>query len=373
VAISGEDSATFPEPGAASTAWAVYRPLFPYTRYVHVAGRDGEMDMQGLRLAIFAAVLAAALPARAHHSRARFDDGVTAIQGTVTRFSWTNPHVYIEIEAAGDGSGTWRVETDAIPILLRSGWTPASLAPGDRVLVRLNPSKQAQEREGLLVSVAKEDGSVLLPRAHFERDLAPNRAAARSDSLAGVWELPFGDTGDFMRRWGQVRLTAKGQAGKDAFTPEDRPAGQCIGTPTPMLMGMPYLNQIELGDDRVILRSEFFDVERVVYMDGRGHPENGPRTIQGHSIGRWEDGGTLVVDTRLFADHRAPIRGPNEGVPGGAQRHVVERYRLSEDGTRITIDVRVEDPEYLAEPFEGSLEWVLVPDFGLASFTCAPQ
>jgi len=119
----------------------------------------------------------------------------------------------------------------------------------------------------------------------------------------------------------------------------------------------------------VILRSEFFDVERSVYLDGRPHPDNLPYTIQGHSIGWWEDD-TLVVDTRLLAEHRAPIRGPNEGVPGGEQRHVVERYRLSEDGTRVTIDVHVEDPEYLAAPFEGRLEWVYVPDFELSSFSC---
>jgi hypothetical protein len=80
----------------------------------------------------------------------------------------------------------------------------------------------------------------------------------------------------------------------------------------------------------------------------------------------------LVVDTRLLADHRAPIRGRNEGVPGGAQRHVVERYRVSDDGLRVTIDVLVEDPEYLAAPFEGTLEWTYVPDFKLSSFTCTP-
>lgn len=328
--------------------------------------------MRSPKFAVFIGAIAVALSVQAHHSRAGFEDSVAAVQGTVTRFSWTNPHVYIEVEATSDGGEQWLVETDAIPILLRSGWTPDSLKTGERVLVRLNPGKEGQERHGLLISVAKEDGSVLLPRAHFERDLAPQREWATATSLAGVWELPFGETGDFLRVWRDVRLTAKAQAAKDAFTPEDRPAGHCIETPTPMLMAMPYLNEIALLDDRAIIRSEFFDVERIVYLDGRMHPESGPRSIQGHSIGWWEDE-TLVVDTRLLADHRAPIRGPNEGVPGGSQRHVTERYRLTEDGTGVTIDVRVEDPEFLAEPFEASLAWVYVPDFELASFKCTPQ
>jgi len=312
---------------------------------------------------------------QAHHSRAGFEtDSVAAVRGVVASFSWTNPHVSIEVDVTDESGRTerWHVETDAIPILLRSGWSPDSLRVGEPVLVRVNPGKEGQEHYGLLVSVAKEDGSVLLPRAHFERDLAPGREAAHADSLAGVWELPFGDTGDFMRRWGQAQLTDKGRAAKEAFTPEDRPAGQCIPTPTPMLMAMPYLNEIELGDDRVLLRSEFFDVERVVYMDGREHPADSERTIQGHSIGWWE-GDALVVDTRLLADHRAPIRGRNEGVPGGAQRHVVEKYQLSADRTHVTIDIRVEDPEYLSEPVEGTIEWVYVPDFELSGFTCQLQ
>ena len=139
-----------------------------------------------------------------------------------------------------------------------------------------------------------------------------------------------------------------------------------------MLMGMPYLNEIELREDTVVLRSEFLNAERTVFMDGRRHPENGQRTNQGHSIGWWEDD-VLVVDTTLFEDHRAPIRGPNEGVPSGAQRHVVERYTLSEDGTRVLIEFSVEDPEYLAEPFTGTLEWVYAPEFELSGFSCDRQ
>ena len=120
------------------------------------------------------------------------------------------------------------------------------------------------------------------------------------------------------------------------------------------------------------MRSEFFNSERMIHMDGRAHPENGERTNQGHSIGRWE-GEVLVVDTRLFADHRAPIRGPNEGVPSGAQRHVVERFHLSEDRTRLIVDFVVEDPEYLGEPFSGSLELYHAPELEMLGFNCDPE
>ncbi len=330
--------------------------------------------MRSIQLCLTGSLLGLCLAAGAHHSRAGFDlDSITAFEGRVTSFNWSNPHVYIEVEAT-DGSGTganWVIETDAIPILLRSGWTPQSVGVGDAVLVRANPGKPGNEQHGLLVSLAKDDGTILLPRAHFERDLAPARSTARAESLAGVWELPFGETGDFMTRWAVHPLTPAGLAGFESFTPGDRPSGKCISNPTPQFMAMPFLNEIELLDDRVIMRSEFLDAERVIYTDGRGHPADGPRTNQGHSIGRWE-GDTLVVDTTLFADHRAPIRGPREGVPSGAQRHVVERLRLNDAGTGVDIEFTVEDPEFLAEPFTGTLEWRYVPDFELSSFTCTP-
>ena len=69
-------------------------------------------------------------------------------------------------------------------------------------------------------------------------------------------------------------------------------------------------------------------------MDGRGHPENGERTNQGHSIGFWE-GEVLVVDTALFADYRS---GSLDGVPSGAAKHVVERYSLSPDRTQLIVE-----------------------------------
>ena len=228
-----------------------------------------------------------------------------------------------------------------------------------------------QERHALLVSVRKEDGTILKPRSHFERSFSDPLSRASAKDFSGVWELPFGETGDFSQRWRAAALTDKGAAAKAAFRSIDRPSGKCIGTPTPMLMAMPYLNEIELREDTVVIRSEFLNAERMIYMDGRGHPEKGTRTNQGHSIGRWE-GDVLVIDTVLFADHRAPIRGPNEGVPSGEQRHVVEWYTLSEDSARVLIEFSVEDPEYLAEPFAGTLEWVYLPDFELSGFSCTP-
>ena len=51
----------------------------------------------------------------------------------------------------------------------------------------------------------------------------------------------------------------------------------------------------------------------------------------------------------------------------------MERFRLSEDRTRLLIDFRVEDPEYLAEPFTGTGEWVYMPELELIGIDCDPD
>lgn len=312
------------------------------------------------------ALLLCAASVSAHHSRAGFAmDSVVAVQGTVTRFDWSNPHVFIYVES--DDGAEWEIETDAIAILARNGWTSDALEPGDVVSVRGNPGKEPGARHALLVSVRTADGRVLAPRG----DVDATRAVARASDISGVWELPT-DYGDFNERWAAASLTEKGAAALAEYDSQlHRPATRCIAMSSPGLLTMPFLNEIQIEDEVVTIRSEFFNSERTIYTDGRGHPENGERTNQGHSIGRWEDD-VLVVDTRLFADHRAPIRGPNEGVPSGAQRHLMERFYLSEDRTRLIVEFVVEDPEYLAEPFSGRLELVYSPELEMLGFDCDP-
>jgi hypothetical protein len=158
-----------------------------------------------------------------------------------------------------------------------------------------------------------------------------------------------------------------------AYSEADNPTAKCVPYPTPMLTTLPYLNEIDVRGDRIVIRSEFFSVDRTVYMDGRIHPRDGARTTGGHSIGRWE-GDVLVVDTALFADHRAGNSlGPSSGLASGSRKHVVERYRLSDDRARLLVDLVVEDPEYLAEPFTVSTEWDYAPQQRLLRFGCAPE
>jgi hypothetical protein len=108
----------------------------------------------------------------------------------------------------------------------------------------------------------------------------------------------------------------------------------------------------------VLLRDEFWEVIRTVYMDGRTHPPADQRFQQGHSTGRWE-GDMLVVETTNFTDN---AWGTARGIPSGAQKHVVELYQLTDSGATLTIDFTLADPEYLTAPIAGSEKWRYVPN-----------
>ena len=305
----------------------------------------------------------------AHHSEAGFDvETVVAFQGTVTEVAWRNPHVYVRVQAATDSGGTaeWEVETGGIPLLERSGWHRDSLQPGDSVTVRGHPAREPGRAYALLLSLEKADGSVL------QQQVTNSEATDTATSLAGTWKGNLANLEDLSQGFRSIPLTPEGAAAQAAFDVNtEHPAASCIPYPTPaVILGSGFwLSQIEPSRDVVTIRNEWFDVERTIYMDGRDHPEGGERTIQGHSIGRWE-GDTLVVDTTNFADHRSPYQ---TGVPSGSQKHVVERYTLSEDGSRILVEFTLEDPQYLSEPFSATVDWIYRPDLDFFQFNCDPD
>ena len=94
---------------------------------------------------VLAIVLAAAAPAAAHHSFAVHfvADKLVTVQGTVTEFSFRNPHGMLLLTAKGDDGAEqhWKIETNSPNILRRRGWTETSIKPGDRVAVEGYPAR----------------------------------------------------------------------------------------------------------------------------------------------------------------------------------------------------------------------------------------
>lgn len=322
------------------------------------------------KVAIIIALFVTAKFAAAHHSDSPFDlDRVVAFQGTVVNFQWRNPHVYLIIKDANDVE--WLIETGATPIMKRSGWTRDSFAYGDIVSVRSNPDRNPEKKHGYLLSIEGPDGIALSSRQRSsESDISAT--GATTDDLSGVWAGERAQRNAFLRALADHPLTLKGRTARAEYDDSMHPTVNCVAPPSPWIVALAdlHLAEIDINANEIVFRSEFNDAERTVYIDGRGHPEDGERTNQGHSIGSWE-GGTLVVDTVLFADNRSPF--PFLGIPSGDEKHVIEKYTLTEDGSRLLIDIFLEDPEYLAEPIGTNLVWHYSPHLDLLRFDCDPD
>jgi len=102
-------------------------------------------------------------PAFAHHSFAVYDHNRTlTLRGTVTRFQWTNPHGFIEMDVQqSDGSVKhYSVELTSINMMQRVGWRSNMIKPGDKVQVVVAPLLSG-EPVGLGLEVVLADGKTM--------------------------------------------------------------------------------------------------------------------------------------------------------------------------------------------------------------------
>lgn len=317
-----------------------------------------------------------ALPISAHHSDAGIDmESIVAFEGVVTDFVWRNPHVYVLVDRAGDGSEAvaWELQMGPVNVLSRRGWRQDTLQSGEEVSVRAHASLDGRPY-GIIESIDK-DGGLQLAEAG---GAAPTPAT--TTTLEGRWiadraatmSYPGGFDGFFNAL---MTLNDAGRAARAAYDPlsDENPEASCIGRPTPaaLVSSSLYLMEIDIREEEqtVVIQSEYYDETRTVYMDGREHPGPDERFATGHSIGWWEED-TLVVDTRNFEDHRSPYQ---IGVPSGGQKHVVERYRLTEDGAHIDLEFTLDDPEYLAEPMVHRRQLNYSPHMQMYPGACDPE
>ena len=108
-------------------------------------------------LAVGAGFLLLAGTAFAHHSAAIYDrDHVVTLTGTVTKFSFINPHVEISFTVTDEKGNVeeWIAESGPPNRLYRAGWTAKTLKPGDPIRVSGAPLKDGRK----LLSIKKLTG-----------------------------------------------------------------------------------------------------------------------------------------------------------------------------------------------------------------------
>src|SRR5579863_390751 len=90
-------------------------------------------------VASVAALLPMAMPAVAHHSfEAQYDKNQTImLSGTVTKVTWTNPHVivFLDVKDSGAKVTSWELELASPNGLISQGWKVDSIKPGSQISI----------------------------------------------------------------------------------------------------------------------------------------------------------------------------------------------------------------------------------------------
>jgi hypothetical protein len=125
--------------------------------------------------------------------------------------------------------------------------------------------------------------------------------------------------------------------GKRAY--EARASCRPGGVPGFLVMGRVNPLFFVQGKNEVLLMNEGGPEVRRVFLNvpHSAHPKISP---YGESVGHYEGGDTLVVDTIGLSDDTYV---DNYRTPHTTQLHVIERFRLTEGGKTLQVTIRVED------------------------------
>jgi uncharacterized protein DUF6152 len=314
----------------------------------------------GLRL-LACFVLCTPLTIFAHHSVAYYSGERIELAGELTEVRWQNPHIRFALRTvASDGAEKiWRLESSSIFLREKDGVTRDLFRVGDRVKVFGRSS--SQDAAALLVT------NMLLPDGR-EAPLWPNTgphfvsedkwitakpqlvdAAAENRGIFRVWRpnevslaaLPYTDAAIAARKSFDL-LAAAERCGPE-------------GVPRIMMTLFPY----EFVDRRneILVRAELYDTERIIHLDRTAPPPGESHSVLGYSVGEWRDG-VLVIKTGL-------VNWPyfdQIGTPLSENVQVEERYKLSEDQSRLDVEITVTDPTTFESPAIIRNSWLAYGD-----------
>jgi len=353
-------------------------------------------------LAVLACVSTGCIPALAHHSlAAEYDDKKPlTLKGAVTKFDWTNPHVFVFLDVADPGGGitNWAVEFPSRIELKRDGWTQESIRIGEVVTIDASlardGSKQANAKVVILsngkrlnaapapfLKVSQPAGPTpRWPDGHPRLGVVPGETGYWSSTAASILE----ETGASVRMNSDGLLANIADAGKVApFQPwakglyeyrqktllKDDPMAACLPPGGPRQFQVPYGIQIveQPEKKRVFAMSGGGNHNwRLINLDARAHqPDDVIPTYYGDSVGKWE-GDTLVIDTLGFNER---FWFTNGGLPHTESLHLTERLSRPDFNT-LKYEVRVDDPGAYTRPWSGSwaLQWI--PNQEIEEYFC---
>ncbi len=173
----------------------------------------------------------------------------------------------------------------------------------------------------------------------------------------GQVTIRLGDTSDpVLKPWAAAQMRASNEeaiSGGRAvpFTAQ----GRCYpgGVPGQLLYPAEPFYFIQTPKEVWMIWQRDHMVRRIYLTDK--HSEQVKPSWFGESIGHYENGDTLVVDTIGLSTETSYI--DNFRTPHTTKEHVVERFKLPADGKTLEVLVTVDDPDTFNEPLHLRLFW----------------
>ena len=323
--------------------------------------------MSKLRLSL-AALAAVAMPfaAGAHHSHASLNmDDLRTYKGVVIKYGWTMPHVYLRVKAPDENGNPveYSIEMEHPPAMAAKGWSKTTWKPGDRIVWFGAHDKDPDRHYTGLRWAETGDGTRVGATDEAEPEITP------STDFTGLWKRS--DPGGFKPHYRPPigwPLSETGQAQVDNFSEDQNPMVTCGNPGPPKSMIVPYPVSFTRADkDTLVMERELMEELRIVHFNHDAPV--GPPSKLGHSIG-WFEGDTLVVETGNFV---ADTWGIHTGISSSDQKHLVERFTLTNGGLNLEAEITVTDPVYLSEPFTFSHYWRKLADREIVQAPCTME
>ena len=194
--------------------------------------------------------------------------------------------------------------------------------------------------------------------------------------LSGVWQQRFVDkngrpvvgldlaafTDIPYQPWSKEKYdynkTSKGQA----YDPESA----CLPAGVPRSTGLPYPFRLLQQPGLIAMLIEGnVHTYRMIFMDGKPHPEDVNPTWMGHSTGKWE-GTTLVIDSVGFNDKTWLDPG---GHVHTDKLHTIERFTRTNKQT-IDYKIIIDDAGAYTKPYEGGFNLRYSENQELFEYVC---
>ena len=193
-------------------------------------------------------------------------------------------------------------------------------------------------------------------------DELPKGAVLINDTGAG--ELAAGDFGGL-----KLSAAALEEVRKYNYEDELKRENTCNAPTVAFFMQAPFPMEIYQGTKLIVFKMEYFDLTRVIFLDGRPHPPaTAPHSRSGHSVGHWE-GDTLVVDTT----HISSGTFMNNGFNHSDALHLTERFRVSDDGNTLWLTQLYEDPQVFSGLAARYMAWTRKPGEFVYPYDCDPS